>query len=70
MENCADLAKENKSRWVTIECTSAYSAALAEKHGFKVAREIPYEEIKLNGKSIFHSKPPHMSYRLLIKDLK
>lgn len=69
MEKCIETARAGNFPMMTIECSSTFSAMLAEKHGFKVEHELAYGDYKDEGQIVIKPKPPHTKFRMLIKDL-
>lgn len=69
--NFRELALENECPMVYVECSSHFSAKVAEKLGFQCIYSLNYEEYK-NDKDevIFNSSAPHKQFKVYVLLLK
>lgn len=67
-----DTARQQGIKFVVVGCLSAYSRKVAEKQGFKVMREVVYEDYvdPLTGDMIMKDIPkPHYASTFLLLNL-
>lgn len=65
------IAREKGYGLIKTEASGIYSARILEKAGFKCVSEIRYEcFLDKNGKVMIPVKSPHVSLKLLVKELK
>jgi len=70
MEKSIAVVEERGFQLLTMECTSAYSTALATKFGFSKVHCLPYEDYKdENGITRFPVKAPHLNFNCLAKEI-
>lgn len=65
--NIRELALENECSMVYVECSSHFSANVAEKLGFQCIYSLNYQEYK-NEKDevIFNASPPHEQFKVFV----
>ncbi|KAG5880987.1 hypothetical protein JTB14_024525 [Gonioctena quinquepunctata] len=59
MDKTRDLAKQMGCGFITVDCTSHYTACAAKKLGFEKHYTLRYEDYKVNGEVVFNPAVPH-----------
>lgn len=54
-----EIAKEVGAGFVTVDCTSHFTALALKKLGFELHYSLKYAEHKENGQVVFKPEPPH-----------
>lgn len=54
-----ELARQKGCGFITVDCTSHYTACAAKKLGFKLHYTLNYEDYKVDGKTVFRPAHPH-----------
>lgn len=65
-----ELGKEQKCDFMTVECSSYFTARALEKLGFEQIYRLNYEEYKVNGEIVFKTEPPHVASTVYVKEIK
>ncbi|KAG5892440.1 hypothetical protein JTB14_009848 [Gonioctena quinquepunctata] len=59
MAKTRELAKQMGCGFITVDCTSHYTACAAKKLGFEKHYALRYEDYKVNGEVVFDPAVPH-----------
>lgn len=61
MAKTRDLAKEHGCGFMTVDCTSHFTALALKKLGFDLHYSLNYADYKPNGKIVLKPSPPHLA---------
>ncbi|XP_057662355.1 arylalkylamine N-acetyltransferase 1-like [Diorhabda carinulata] len=56
-----EIARYEGCGFISVDCTSHYTACAAKKLGFDLHYTLNYEDYKIDGKVVFKPEPPHKS---------
>lgn len=65
-----DLGKSKNSKLISVDCSSKYTAKIAENMGMELITTVTYDEVNNHlGKQLFIPKPPHNDVKTFVKIL-
>jgi GNAT superfamily N-acetyltransferase len=68
MERSRDVAKERGFPALRVDCTSQYSAKIAQRLGMSCVFSLPYEQYKgQEGQAIFIPPSPHTHFKMFVQ---
>ncbi|CAG9857913.1 unnamed protein product [Phyllotreta striolata] len=62
-----ELGKEAGCDFMTVECSSYFTARALEKLGFEQIYRLDYKDYKVDGEIVFKTEPPHVASTVYVK---
>ncbi|KAH1019877.1 hypothetical protein HUJ04_009628 [Dendroctonus ponderosae] len=69
MNKTRELAKELGTGFMTVECTSHFTALALKKLGFELHYALKYADHKENGKTVFQPEPPYEACTVYVQKI-
>lgn len=69
MNKTRDMARDLGCGFITVDCTSHFTALALKKLGFELHYSLKYSDYKENGEAVFKPEPPHEAVTVYVQKI-